>query len=458
MYRSILAAIAAGVCLTLASARPLLGQEHTLPHDSITPGLPAAMATMNEPLDVPHSRMGSGTSWIPDASSLREFTAMAGKWMLMGHGDVVLYGDHQGTPRGADQIGSTNWLMLMAMRNAGGGMLRFNTMLSAEPLTVAGGGYPLLLQSGESYQGLPLHDRQHPHNLFMELSALYERPVSPGLGVSLYVAPVGEPALGPVAFMHRPSAVDDPFASIAHHWQDVTHITFGVLTAGVFTHGVKLEVSWFNGREPDERRYAIELRPLDSWSVRLDVNPAPNWSLNASYGFLRSPEGLHPEQSQHRIGTSMMYTRPAGRSGEWATALIYGANQHLAPGQPAEAFEQSLVLESDLRLDDRNALFGRVTFVRKTAEDLVVAGPPETRFNLGALSLGYVRGIAAMGPLALDAGIRGEIGLVPAALRPVYGTGTPAGLALFVRLRPRISARAPTMGPAMEGGMDMPGL
>lgn len=463
MYRSTLAACAVGLIAVLPLVRPLAAQ--SAPHNVITPVSPAdgtsmsmpatplpdtpRMAAMVEPLGVPHTRLGSGTSWIPDASPLREFTTMAGPWMLMGHGDVVVYGDHQATPRGADQVGSTNWLMLMAMRNAGGGSLRLTTMLSAEPLTVTDGGYPLLLQSGESYQGQPLHDRQHPHNLFMELSALYERSVSRRVGMSLYVAPVGEPALGPVAFMHRPSAADDPFAPIAHHWQDATHITFGVVTAGVFTRGVKLEASWFNGREPDERRYGIELRGFDSYSVRLDVNPAPHWSFNASYGFLRSPESLHPDQSLHRIGASVMHTRPVGRSGSWATALIYGANQHLLPGQPTGSFEPSLMLESDLRIDDRNALFGRVTFVQKTAEDLVVAGPPDARFDLGAFSVGYVRGIASLGPLTLDLGVRGDIDLVPLALEPVYGTRIPAGLAVFGRLRPRIRASAPMPGPVM---------
>ena len=200
------------------------------------------------PLGIPHARMGSGTSWIPDASPIREYAGMTGPWMLMAHGDLNLYYDHQGTTRGDDQVGSANWLMLMAMRDAAGGMLRLSTMLSAEPFTVGPRGYPLLLQSGEAYQGEPLHDRQHPHDLFMELSATWERALTRRVGLSLYAAPVGEPALGPVAFMHRPSAENDPFATIAHHWQDVTHITFGVLTAGLFTRAEKLEVSLFNGR------------------------------------------------------------------------------------------------------------------------------------------------------------------------------------------------------------------
>ena len=438
-----LRAAGAVVFLAAAVALPLAAQHDHAMADSM-PGM-AGMARMAEPLGIPHTRMGSGTSWIPDASPIREYTTMTGAWMLMAHGDVNLYYDHQGTPRGDDQVGSANWLMAMAMRNAGGGMLRFNAMLSAEPFTVGPRGYPLLLQSGEAYQGDALHDRQHPHDLFMELSVIYERPIARNLGVALYAAPVGEPALGPVAFMHRPSAQNDPFATIAHHWQDVTHITFGVLTAGLFTHGVKLEGSLFNGREPDGDRYDFDFHRLDSWSARLSVNPSPHWSMNASYGQLKAPEELHPDQNQRRLGASVMHTTRFGRTGEWATALVYGGNQHRPAGQPAESFEHSAVLETNVQFDDRNSVFGRVTFVQKSAEDLVVAASAGTRFDLGTLALGYVREIATLSGAELGLGVRGEIGRVPAALETAYGTRSPAGVAVFGRIRPRITVRAHEM-------------
>src|SRR5689334_9090688 len=208
-------------------------------------GMSAADTTLGmhgvpaRPLGIPMTRMGSGTSWLPDASAMRAWHFMAGGWMLMVHGDVFLQYDHQGGPRGDDQVGSINWAMLMVMRELGRGTLHLHGMLSAEPLTIGARGYPLLLQSGESYHGEPLHDRQHPHDLFMELSAMFERSITRRVGAVLYAALVGEPALGPVAYMHRPSALNDPFAPLSHHWMDATHITFGVLTAGVFTRAVK---------------------------------------------------------------------------------------------------------------------------------------------------------------------------------------------------------------------------
>jgi len=302
-------------------------------------------------------------------------------------------------------------------------------------LTIGSRGYPLLVQSGESYQGAPVHDRQHPHDLFMELSALYERPLARNLGLSLYLAPVGEPAVGPVAFPHRPSAADDPLAPISHHWQDGTHITFGVVTAGVFTRSAKLEASWFNGREPDEIRTNFDYagRRLDSYSVRLTVNPGPRWSVSAWYAYLRSPEALNPDESLHRIGASALTTQPVGTQGTWSSALIYGANDEIGPGPLAS----SVVLESTLDLDGTNAFFGRAEYVRKSAAGLVIPSvPPTTEYDVGALALGYLRTVGTVAGLAAGVGVRGSVNFVPSSLNAVYGSRTPAGAAIYFRLQP----------------------
>jgi hypothetical protein len=401
------------------------------------------------PLDIPMTRMGSGTTWLSDASPMRAYHFMAGPWALMVHGDLDLYYDHQGTQRGDDQVASTNWAMLMAMHLLGRGMLHLHGMLSAEPFSVGARGYPLLLQTGESYQGLPLRDRQHPHDLFMELSARYEVPVTKNLGLSLYAAPVGEPAIGPVAYMHRPSAQNDPFAPLSHHWQDATHITYGVLTAGVFTRTLQLEGTLFHGREPDEDRYDFDFGALDSYGGRLTINPASHWSLTASYGYLKSPEELHADENQHRIGASILYTRRIARRGDWSTALVYGANKHVAPGEASQDFEHSVLLESNVQLDDRNSGFGRLEWVQKSAEELLVSGAaPDAHFNVSAVAFGYVREIVQYGGASLGLGIRGSINFVPQGLEATYGTRTPAGIALYARLRPTELQRAHAADPS----------
>ncbi len=429
----------AAALLTFVSAvAPLFGQMEMQHPMNMSAG----------PLGIPETRMGSGTSWLPDAAPMHAAHVTMGEWTLMLHGVGYLQYDAQGGSRGSSQVGLVNWAMAAASRSLGGGQLQFRGMLSAEPWTIGSRGYPLLLQSGESYRGVPLHDRQHPHDLFMELATQFERPVARNLALSLYLAPVGEPAVGPVAFPHRPSAADDPFAPISHHWQDGTHITFGVITAGIFTRSVKLEASWFNGREPDENRTNFDYagRRLDSYGGRLTVNPGPRWSVAAWYAYLKSPEGLYPDESLHRFGAAALTTRPFGKGGTLSSALIYGANNRIGTGRVAG----SLLIESALDLDGTNSFFGRAEYVRKSGEELAIASvPPSTEYDVGALALGYLRTVGTELGLVTGVGIRGSINFVPAALEAVYGSRTPMGAAIYVRLRP---------AGAHDGAMKMEGM
>ena len=412
---------------------------------------PASAQVHDAPAGVPMERMGSGTSWLPDAVAqpARHFTA--GGWTFMLHGAAFLQYDRQGGPRGADQVALLNWSMLAAGRQLGGGTVQARTMLSADALTVRDGGYPLLLQSGETWHGAPIHDRQHPHDFLGELAMMYDRPLTRGLGVTLYAAASGEPALGPVAFMHRASALDNPSAPLGHHWQDATHISFGVLTAGVFSGHWKLEASAFNGREPDEERWGLDPVRLDSYSGRGTWNPTANWSVSAGYGYLASPEVAHPGESMHRATASVLHAKPLGTAGQWATSAIWGAN---APGGSG-AWTSSMLVESEAILDDRNTVFGRVELVQKRAEDLVLDLSPfafaaDRTFPVSALTLGYVREVGSRGGLTMGLGGSGTIGLVPGDLEAAYGTRMPAGALLFLRLRP---VRA---GARMEGMDHMP--
>jgi hypothetical protein len=355
--------------------------------------------------------------------------------------------------------------MLMAGHDLAGGRLNLRGMVSAEPFTVGSRGYPLLLQSGESYHGRSLYDRQHPHDLFMEIAALYDHAIGDNLAVSLYAAPVGEPAIGPVAFPHRPSAANDPLAPIGHHWQDATHISFGVLTGGIYTRTVRLEGSIFNGREPDEIRTNFDYkgRSLDSYAGRLTVNPNESWSLSGSYAYLKSSEQLHPEESLHRLSASVLYGRSFGTYGDWASAFIYGANKHT--GQTN--LSNSLLVESNLTLDRRNTVFTRAEFVQKGPEDLptsramtpasaVAQGARESmivitnpvapiQYDVGEVTLGYVRELASVYGGSLGLGAAGTINMVPSVLRATYGTRMPVGATVFLRLRPGAMHTSPHM-------------
>jgi hypothetical protein len=387
------------------------------------------------PLGIPMSRAGSGTSWLPDSSPVHAAHATRGSWELMAHGIAFLQYDRQSGPRGSGQLGSVNWGMLMAAHEVAGGRLQFRGMLSLERFTVGARGYPLLLQSGETYQGAALVDRQHPHDLFMELAAQYERAVTSDFGVSLYLAPVGEPAIGPVAFPHRPSAANDPLAPISHHWQDATHISFGTVTAGVFTRALKLEGSVFNGREPDENRTNFDYarRSLDSYAGRITWNPTANWSLGSSFGYLKSPEALRPAESIHRETASALYSGPVGGAGSLAAAAILGANRRSGE----RSSEPSYLIEGNLDFARRHSVFARAEYVRKESADLAL--PPAVSaevVNVGEVTLGYAYDLDRTGPVRLGIGASGTLNVVPRSLEQVYGSRTPTGVVVFLRLRP----------------------
>ena len=274
----------------------------------------------------PMERDASGTSWQPDSTPMAGQHAMNGPWMTMWHGSANLIYDDQGGPRGATKTFSNSMLMFMGRRELPDGALGARVMLSADPL-MGSNGYPLLFQTGETADGVhPLIDRQHPHNLLMEAAASYTRTLSPERSAFVYAGVAGEQALGPPAFMHRLSGLDNPVAPLGHHWLDSTHVTYGVVTSGYVWRRLKLEASAFNGREPDQNRYRVELRALDSWSARVSFNPTADLAFQASDGRLASPEQLEPTVAVRRFTSSASYNRV--RPGvQWQTTVAFGRNE-----------------------------------------------------------------------------------------------------------------------------------
>jgi hypothetical protein len=382
-------------------------------------------------VDLELKRNASGTAWQPESTPHAALHAEAGGFELMFHSLLFAGYDAQATDRGDHQAIAVGWVMGMVRRRFATSSLTARIMLSPEPWTAGyrGGGYLLLLQTGETFQGQPLRDRQHPHDLFMEVAALYTQSLGNDLALQLYVAPAGEPALGPVAFPHRYSASADPFATLSHHWQDSTHISFGVITFGVITRWAKLEGSWFNGREPDETRYDLDLRRPDSYSGRLSVAPNPGWSIQASYGHLAAPEALRPEVSVHRVTASATRDGNLAAGVHWATTGAFGANK-----ETGESWSPSFLLEAIFDLDGANVVFGRGEVVQKSGRDLVLTPDlDETHFWLSALGLGYLRNFGPFGGFLPGVGARGFVSLVPSGVEPFYGTRIPVGGMVYLR-------------------------
>ncbi len=365
---------------------------------------------------------GSGTSQLPaNDGPMAGIHIMAGDWMLMAHGSVSAQYSQFTGPRGDAKAYATSMAMLMAQRDTSWGRIQLKSMLSLEPLMQANG-YPNLFASGETAGGVPLVDRQHPHDVFMELSARVDVNLSPKTRLFLYGAPVGEPALGPSAFMHRASAAYNPEPPITHHWFDSTHITYGVATVGIASSKFQLETSLFTGREPDEKRWNIEKPRFDSWSVRGTWNPSAKWAFQASYGQLKQPEfSTHPNVDQRRFTTSLHFS-----NGRGLTAMVAFSAKTAVPGESLTAW----LSEINWDMDGHNTLFARVENV---ANDELFANPAhplhDEIFRISKFQIGFARRIP-LGPVQMALGGAISAYTKPAALNPFYGNN-PMGYTLF---------------------------
>jgi mono/diheme cytochrome c family protein len=397
--------------------------------------------------------IGSGTSLLPATTPGYMWHWMKGDWMIMAHGDVKVGFNHQGGPRGINKAESQNWLMLMAERNAGGGRLMLRGMFSAEPWTAPRRGFPELFQTGEIYNGRPIIDAQHPHDLFMELAAGYTLAVSENVSINIYGGPVAEPALGPVAFMHRASASENPAAPLGHHWHDSTHIAHGVFTAGVTAGRFKIESSIFRGAEPDENRKTIDFGKLDSYSSRLWFTPTPDWTMQISYGYLTNPEALEPGDLKR--WTASLHHNRGWKDGNWASSLIWGRNSEEHGKSNAYLFESTVnfrdknYLFTRLELGDKIGLlqeniFGRAGLVdhHHPSDEIGINDSGDEHSDLaeqwnrvGAFTFGGVRDIIVNPKLRLGVGASATFYHVPEPLKAVYGSN-PTSFQIFLRFRP----------------------
>jgi hypothetical protein len=383
----------------------------------------------------------SGTSAEPNSTPTPMLMGTKGQWEFMFHANVFIGDLQQSGARGADQFFSTNWFMGMAQRGAGPGVFTARAMVSLEPATVIGRRYPLLFQQGETAFGLPIVDGQHPHDFIMELAALYDLKLGERSLLSFYFAPMGDPAMGPTAYPHRASAIENPVASLGHHQQDSTHIAGDVATVG-FTHRImRLEVSGFHGREPDEFRWNIDAGKMDSWSTRLTLQPGRNWSGQYSYARIASPEALFANEDQERMTASVMYNKPLGDGklggGNWASTILWGRTRSLQDGSVFNSY----LLESTLRFFKRNYAWTRVENADRSNELIFgeAALPPgfeERRIGrVQAYTVGYSRDFDVIAHVASAMGVQFTTYGVPEVLQPIYGRH-PAGGMVFVRLRP----------------------
>jgi hypothetical protein len=408
----------------LAIAIPLMAQQHSQ-QDEKDPLIGVGMVDMN-PASMLLMNVSSGTSENPASWSMPMIMLHVGKWNTMLMGNAFLVDTQQSGPRGGDKLYSPNWLMVSAEhRIASQDAFETVVMLSLEPATITDRRYPLLFQTGETAYGAPLVDAQHPHNFIMGLGFHYTHQVNEGTFVDAYFAPVGDPALGPVAYPHRASAMELPEATLSHHWQDSTHISDEVFTLGVSHDRFKLEASGFHGGEPGENRWIVQGGAIDSWSGRLWFFPSRNWAAQVSAGRITHPEALEPGD-QVRVTASLEYTRPLA-AGDWSSSLIWGRIHSTATYRDLNSY----LAESVVPLRAHNFITGRFELVDK---DELFSGPPFGTFRIGAYTIGYTRDVNLFRSVETGIGANFSTYSVPGVIKPYYGDH-PAGGNVFLRLR-----------------------
>jgi hypothetical protein len=407
------------------------------PMDSM-PGMDAGIILKKMDLaDKIEEHESSGTSVEPTSTPLSMLMQNRAEWTFMFHANVFIDDTQQTSPRGGDKFFSTNWFMPMARRSVGRyGQLTLRAMFSLEPATITGERYPLLFQQGETAYGLPIADGQHPHNFVMEIAALYDLHLGAKGLLSFYVAPVGDPAIGPTAYPHRASAAENPVGTLGHHQEDSTHIAYDVATVGL-TYGIaRVEASGFHGREPNEHRWEIQQGAIDSWSTRLTLQPGQNWSGQYSYARIASPEQLFPTENQERMTASVMYDRPLWR-GNWASTALWGRTRSLADS----AKENSYLFESTLQFAERNYVWTRIENAGRSNELLNGEHPLPAGFtempltHVQAYTFGFDRDVKVVPHLRTAIGAQVTLYGVGRPLQPVYGSD-PVGVNVFIRLRP----------------------
>ena len=389
-------------------------------------------------LNLSMNRNGSGTGWLPDASPMFGYMLHSKKWMYMFHGNIFLRYNNQDITnkgdRGDAKFDVPNWFMGMGQRRVGNsGLLSLRAMISLDPIFVGGEGYPLLFQSGETWQGVPLVDRQHPHDLFSELAISYSHMVSSKADVFVYFGFPGEPAFGPVAFMHRVSSLYNPDAPIGHHWQDATHITFGVGTVGIRYGRFKLESSLFTGREPDEERYGFDTPRFDSWSTRLSYNPIRELALQVSRADVKDVHQLGPREDVIKTTASAIHAMKVRENIYLNSAAVWGLNE--AGGHHAQ---HSLLFESALTITN-TTLYGKYEWVEKSSEDLLLEESlgHDALFKINAVTIGINQNLVSFNSTNLSLGVQGSVYMSPKELHAIYGEN-PKAFQVYLRVYPDI--------------------
>lgn len=386
--------------------------------------------------------VGSGTSWLPKSTPDYGYMLNTKDVAFMFHGSIsprytsqnIFNSDKR---KGQNFNAPSSFMGMMQTSIFDNDRLTLNAMFSLDPFTVGSPGYPLLFQNGETWRGIPLFDIQHPHDLFSELSLTYSYAFTKKFSMFGYFGLPAEPAFGPTAFMHRPSYFSNPDAPIGHHWQDSTHITFGVGTLGLIYDDFKLDASAFNGNEPDENKLNIDLPKLDSYSVRLTLNPYKNLSVQTSYANVAedcNKSRIKETTSRlNKLTLSTTYNNLIDDSEKnytnCSTSIVYGVNKN------DQSLEHSALLESELMLWRKNHFYSKLEFVQKNSDELQLPSKETKLYNIFGLTVGASRTILSFSNTIVNLGLQGTLDFPDKDLEASYGK-IPFSAQVYLKITP----------------------
>ncbi|MGE3842747.1 MAG: hypothetical protein AB7I50_14315 [Vicinamibacterales bacterium] len=394
------------------------------------------------------TRDSVGTSWLPEVTPMYGLHRAWRGWDVRLDGLVFVQAIYEPRERhrtggvATRQASSVNWLMVGARRTvAAGGRVGMRAMLSADALTMSDCGAIGFLATGEVCEGDTVHDRQQPHDLFMELAADIEHPLRGSWNWQLYAGLAGDPALGPPGYQHRASAMSNPVAPVAHHWLDSTQVTFGVVTVAVHNRRWKAESSFFKGRSPDERRTDLDLGAFDSASARLSFLPSPHWALQVSAARLRDVSTDFPLRSPQRltrVTASAIRHVTVGGGGLWATTVAMGVNRatEVATSGLLGATTAAALLESSVSWSRRHTAFFRAEVADMPAHHLHAHEYGTSALPVWKVQIGYSHQLRTSGAIVPGIGGSAALSVLPPELAPRYYGRIAPSVGVFFTLQP----------------------
>lgn len=414
-------AILAAIAVPASARSPRDGTEaETQPMAPMPSMAPATPASPNP--DRPRAVACTPKQILPPSAKPCLSTATNPRATLMVRINQFMVGSTTSGLRGQTRVTGPGSLMLMyenslSYRNT----LRIDLMGSAEQATVGKIGTPQLLQSENL-------DAMHAHDTIMalEFRDTVKFGTSENQKLTFLFAPRGAAAVGPVPYMHRPSAEGNPDSPLGHNLQDGFHDVSTVFGVGFRSRRTFIEATRFSGKAV---KWPLPLHHSDSFGVRVTQGIDDHTDVGASYADVLTPDDAGGAQHERFVSAWIASNYITSR-GTLKSSIIWGQLR-----SSGHASQNSFLAEAVLQRRFDN-IFGRAEILQITPEQLsLVQFPGSERLRwVKAVTLGYERALLKRGYFSLFAGGSLTKDFVPRSFERDYGPRL-GGAKIFLRLR-----------------------